>query len=70
MDNRLRSMEGKLHHVKMIEAKVTALDKSTGDLGAQQGTLSSAVERIDLAQMQLTTNVDRNTTAPCNPPHD
>jgi hypothetical protein len=42
-------MEGRLHAVDLIKEKVTALEESTGELGAQQGTLSSAVERIDLA---------------------
>jgi hypothetical protein len=70
MDDHLWSMEGKLHHVEMIEAKVTALEESTGDLGAQQDMLSSAVEHIDLAQTQLTANAGRGTMAPCNPPHD
>jgi hypothetical protein len=49
MDARLQSMEGRLHTVDSIKAKVTALEESTGELGAQQDTLSSAVERIDLA---------------------
>jgi hypothetical protein len=39
MDDRLRSMEGKLHHVDMIEAKVTTLEESIDDLGAQQDTI-------------------------------
>jgi hypothetical protein len=33
MDDHLRSMEGKLHHIDKIEAKVVALEESTGDLG-------------------------------------
>jgi hypothetical protein len=49
----LQSMEGRLHTVDLIKAKVTALEESTGELGAQQDTLSSAVECIDLAQTQF-----------------
>jgi hypothetical protein len=55
-------MEGKLHHVDMIEAKVTTLEESIDDLGAQQDTLLSAVERIDLVQLQLTANMGRGAT--------
>jgi RecA/RadA recombinase len=49
MDARLQSMEGRLCAVDSITAKVTALEESTGEFRAQQDTLSSAVERIDLA---------------------
>jgi hypothetical protein len=35
MDVRLQSMEGHLHAVDSITAKVTALEESTGELGAQ-----------------------------------
>jgi hypothetical protein len=49
MDERLRSMENKLHIVDVMQAKVSALEESTGDLGAQQDTLSSVIERINLA---------------------
>jgi hypothetical protein len=49
MDVCLQSMEGRLHAVDSIKAKVTALEESTGELGAQQDTLSSAVERIRAA---------------------
>jgi hypothetical protein len=35
MDERLRSMEGRLHNVDMIQTKVYALEESTGELGAQ-----------------------------------
>jgi hypothetical protein len=34
MDARLQSMEGRLHAVDSITAKVTALEESTGELGA------------------------------------
>jgi hypothetical protein len=40
MDERLRSMEAMLHNVDMIQAKVFALEESTGELGAQQETLA------------------------------
>jgi hypothetical protein len=59
MDARLQSMEGRLHVIDSIKAKVTALEESTGELGAQQDTLSSAVERIDLAQTQFATDADK-----------
>jgi hypothetical protein len=59
MDARLQSMEGRLHAVDSIKAKVTTLEESTGKLGAQQDTLSSAVERIDLAQTQFAAAVDK-----------
>jgi hypothetical protein len=49
MDERLRSMENKLHIVDVMQSKMSVLEESTGDLGAQQDMLSSAVERIDLA---------------------
>jgi hypothetical protein len=35
MDARLQSMEGRLHTVDSIKAKVTALKESTGELRAQ-----------------------------------
>jgi hypothetical protein len=53
MDARLQSMEGRLHVVDSIKEKVTGLEESIGELGAQQDTLSSTVERIDLAQTQF-----------------
>jgi hypothetical protein len=59
MDARLQSMEGRLHVVDSIKAKVTTLEESTGELGAQQDTLSSAVERIDLAQTQFAAAADK-----------
>jgi hypothetical protein len=59
MDARLQSMEGRLHAVDSITAKVTVLEESTGELRAQQDTLSSAVERIDLAQTQFAAAVDK-----------
>jgi hypothetical protein len=59
MDARLQSMEGRLHAVDSIKAKVTTLEESTGKLGAQQDTLSSAVERIDLAQTQFAAAADK-----------
>jgi RecA/RadA recombinase len=59
MDARLQSMEGRLHVVDSIKEKVIALKESTGELGAQQDTLSSAVERIDLAQTQFTAAADK-----------
>jgi hypothetical protein len=59
MDARLQSMEGRLHAVDSIKAQVTALEESTGELGAQHDTLSSVVERIDLAQTRLTAAADR-----------
>jgi flagellin-like hook-associated protein FlgL len=58
MDARLQSMEGRLHAVDSIKAQVTALEESTGELGAQHDTLSSVVERIDLAQTRLAAAVD------------
>jgi hypothetical protein len=58
MDERLRSMETKLHNVDTMQAKVSALEKSTEELGAQQDTLSSAVET------QLAANVGRGSMAP------
>jgi hypothetical protein len=69
MDERLRSMENKLHIIDVMQAKVSALEESTGDLGAQQDTLSSVVERINLAQTQLTANAGHGATAPRDPPH-
>jgi RecA/RadA recombinase len=59
MDARLQSMEGRLHVVDLIKAKVTALEESTDELGAQQDTLSSAVEHIDLAQTQFAAAADK-----------
>jgi septal ring factor EnvC (AmiA/AmiB activator) len=59
MDARLQSMEGRFHAVDSIQAQVTALEESTGELGAQHDTLSSVVERIDLAQTRLTAAADR-----------
>jgi hypothetical protein len=61
MDARLQSMEGRLRAVDLITAKVTALEESTGELRAQQDTLSSAVERIDLAQTQFAAAADKAT---------
>jgi septal ring factor EnvC (AmiA/AmiB activator) len=55
-------MEGHLHVVDSIKAQVTALEESTGELGAQHDTLSSVVERIDLAQTRLTAAADRAAT--------
>jgi hypothetical protein len=74
MDARLQSMEGRLHVVDLIKAKVTALEESTGELGAQQDTLSLAVELIDLAQTQFAATADkaavdsRQPTPPRPPP--
>jgi hypothetical protein len=68
MDERLRSMENKLHLVDTMQAKVSTLEESTGDLAAQQDTLSSTVERIDLAQTLLAANVGSGGTAPRDPP--
>jgi hypothetical protein len=62
-------METKLHNVDTMQAKVSVLEESTGELGAQQDMLSMMVERINLAQTQLATNVGRGTTAPLDPPH-
>jgi hypothetical protein len=59
MDARLQSMEGRLHVVDSIKAKVTTLEESIGELKAQQDTLSLAVERIDLAQTQFTAAADK-----------
>jgi hypothetical protein len=67
-DERLRSMENKLHIVDAMQGKVSTLEESTGDLGAQQDTLSSAIKRIDLVQTLLTTNAGRSVTAPRDPP--
>jgi hypothetical protein len=64
MDDYLRSMEGWFHTVDTIQAKVTALEESTGELGAQQDMLSSAVEHIDLAQIQLAANTSSGASAP------
>jgi hypothetical protein len=69
MYDRLRSMEAKLHNVDIMQDKVSTLEASTGELGAQQDTLSSAVERIDLAQTQLAARVGHGDTVPHNPPH-
>jgi hypothetical protein len=62
-------METKLHNVDTMQAKVSALEESTGELGAQQDMLSTMVEHINLAQTQLATNAGRGTTAPLDPPH-
>jgi uncharacterized protein YhaN len=35
MDERLRSMEGKLHIIDNMQEKVSALEASIGELGAQ-----------------------------------
>jgi hypothetical protein len=59
MDARLQSMEGRLCAVDSITTKVTALEESTGEFRAQQDTLSSAVERIDLAQTQFAAAADK-----------
>jgi queuine/archaeosine tRNA-ribosyltransferase len=58
MDECLRSMESKLHNIDTMQAKVSTLEESTSEPGAQQDTLSSAVEHIDLAQTQLTANAE------------
>jgi hypothetical protein len=42
-------METKLHNVDTMQAKVSVLEESTGELGAQQDMLSMMVERINLA---------------------
>jgi hypothetical protein len=55
-------METKLHNVDTMQAKVSALEESTRELGTQQDMLLSAVERIDLAQTRLVTNVGHDTT--------
>jgi hypothetical protein len=68
MDEHLRSMENKLHLVDTMQAKVSTLEESTGDLAAQQDTLSSAIERINLAQTPLAANGGRGGTAPREPP--
>jgi hypothetical protein len=68
MDERLRSMENKLHLIDMMQAKVSMLEESTGVLAAQQDTLSSAVERINLAQTLLAANVGHGGTSPWDPP--
>jgi hypothetical protein len=67
-DERLRSMENKLHIIDAMQGKVSTLEESTGDLGAQQDTLSSAIKRIDLVQTLLATNAGRGVTAPQDPP--
>jgi hypothetical protein len=51
-------METKLHNVDTMQAKVSVLEESTGELGAQQDMLSMMVERINLAQTQLATMWD------------
>jgi hypothetical protein len=49
LERNQRMNECRLHVVDSIKAQVTALEESTGELGAQHDTLSSVVERIDLA---------------------
>jgi hypothetical protein len=68
MDDRLQSMEGKLHNVDMIQSKVSAPEESTSELGVQQDMLASAVERIDIMQTQLATNAGCGATTPHDPP--
>jgi hypothetical protein len=63
----VQSMEGKLHNVKMIQAKVSTLEESIGELRAQQDMLSSAVEHIDLAQTELADNVGNDGVEPRDP---
>jgi hypothetical protein len=69
MDDYLRSMEGRFHTVDTIQAKVTTLEESTGVLGAQQDMLSSTVEGIDLAQIQLAADTSSGASAPRDPTH-
>jgi hypothetical protein len=57
-------MEGHLHVIDSIKEKVTTLKESTGELGAQQDTLSSAVERIELAQTQFTAAAESQQPTP------
>jgi hypothetical protein len=68
MDGKLQTMDKRLLAMEKIGAKVSSLEASTADLGAQQDTLAAAVERIDLAHTELNVKVARVETAHHNPP--
>jgi hypothetical protein len=68
MDGKLQIMDKRLLAMEKIRAKVSALEASTADMGAQQDTLAAAVKRVDLAHSELNDKVARVETAHHNPP--
>jgi hypothetical protein len=68
MDGKLQTMDKRLLAIEKIGVKVSSLEASTADLGAQQDTLAAAVERIDLAHTELNVKVARVETTHHNPP--
>jgi hypothetical protein len=68
MDGKLQIMDKRLLAMEKIRAKVSALEASTADMGAQQDTLAAAVKRVDLAHSELNDKVARVKTAHHNPP--
>jgi hypothetical protein len=68
MDGKLQIMDKRLLAMEKIRAKVSALEASTADMGAQQDTLAAAVKRVDLAHLELNDKVARVETSHHNPP--
>jgi hypothetical protein len=68
MDGKLQIMDKRLLAMEKIGAKVSALEASTADMGAQQDTLAVAVERVDLAHSELNDKVAHVETVHHNPP--
>jgi hypothetical protein len=68
MDGKLQIMDKRLLAMEKIRAKVSALEASTADMGAQQDTLVAAVKHVGLAHSELNDKVARVETAHHNPP--
>jgi hypothetical protein len=51
----LKRLDAKPSQLHPINDKVTALEAATGELGAQQDTLTAVVERVDRAHSTLAT---------------
>jgi hypothetical protein len=60
----LKRLDAKLSQLHPINDKVTALEAATGELGAQQDTLTAVVERVDRAHSTLATQVNRTDMVP------
>jgi uncharacterized protein Yka (UPF0111/DUF47 family) len=59
----LDAMDTKLKALDPLQEKVTALEESADDMGAQVATLTVMVERVDLAHLKLTEKITRIETA-------
>jgi hypothetical protein len=66
----LDAMDDKLKALDPLREKVTALEASADELGAQQVTLTVAVERVDVAHTALNAKINRIETGQCIPPPD